>query len=334
MRRVMMLLLILLHVSLGFVFGQNSKIDNLVKEGIVFHDNGEYSKAIDKYMVALAIDPKSSTVNYEISYSYLASGDYKSAIKYSKKVIEIDDGNVLGGYMTYGSALDLLGKTKRSIKVYEEAMEDFDNYLLYYNHAISCLNVGEVDKAYDSAIKAITNNSSHPSSHLILSKIMEMKGSRVKAMLPLYYFLLVEPASERATTVYQTLKNYAVAGIEHGADKNINVTVPMDSNSDFEAAELMISLSRVSSQIDNENKTELQLFADQNDSIFKVLGELKKDNSGFWWDFYVSTFYNLAEADLTETFSYYISISQGEEPIEWLTKHSSELDRFDKWLSE
>ncbi len=193
-RRLLILFSIQLLTCLSF--GQNSEIESLVQEGIALHDQGEYEKAVEMYKMALSIDPNSSLVNYEISFSYFSAKDYKNAEKYSKKVIEINNGNLLGAYITYGSALDMQGKINKSIKVYEKAMKDFDNYLLYYNHAISCFNSGKINKAYESALKAINNNSSYASSHLILSKIMEKQGVRIKAMLPIYFFLLIEPNSQ------------------------------------------------------------------------------------------------------------------------------------------
>ena len=36
-----------------------TSIEDLVKEGIQYHDNGEYDKAIEIYKKALKIDPKS-----------------------------------------------------------------------------------------------------------------------------------------------------------------------------------------------------------------------------------------------------------------------------------
>ncbi len=333
MKRLLFLFSILLVTC--WSFGQNSEIKSLVQEGIKFHDNGEYEKAVEKYKEALSIDPNSSLVNYEISFSYLAEKDYKNAEKYSKKVIDLNDGNLLSGYITYGSALDMQGKTNKSIKVYEKAMKDFDNYLLYYNHAISCFNNGETSKAYESALKAINNNSSHASSHLILSKIMEKQGVRIKAMLPLYFFLLIEPNTQRASIEYHTLRNYIDHGVTKTSDKNIDVVVPMNEDTDFGAAEMMISLSKASNNLEeNEGKTELQLFAENNDGIFKILGELKKENTGFWWDFYVPFFYDLANANLTETYSYYISQSQGEEVTTWFDEHSDDFDRFKVWMNK
>jgi tetratricopeptide (TPR) repeat protein len=332
MKNLIVLIFILLYA--GLCFGQNEDIKKLYQEGITLHDNGKYEEAIEKYKKALKIDPSSSTINYEISFSYLMAKDYKNAEKYSKKVIELDNGNLLEAYITYGSALDMLGETNKSIQVYEEAMKSFDNYLLYFNHAISCFNIGETEKAYNSVLKAINKNSSHASSHLLLSKIMKKQGVRIKAMLPLYFFLLIEPTSQRATIEYQTLINYIDQGISKTSDKNITVAIPNHDDSTFGAAEIMISLSKASNVFDeNEKKTKLQLFANNNDSIFKMLGELKKDNSGFWWDFYVTFFYNLASENLTEPYSYYISQSQGEEATKWLNDHAEDFEKFIEWMN-
>jgi len=333
MKRTLSLLSIILIAFM--TFAQNSDIESLVQEGMKLHDNGEFEKAIEKYKQALSIDPNSSLVNYEISFSYLQANDYKNAETYSKKVIDLNGENLLAAYITYGSALDMQGKTKKSINAYEEAMKEFDNYLLYYNHAISCFNAGEISKAYDSALKAINKNSSHASSHLILSKIMEKQGVRVKAMLPLYFFLLIEPNSQRAAIEYETLRNYIDHGVTQSSDQNINVVVPMNNDPDFGAAEMMISLSKATNSLEeNKGKTDLQLFAENNDGIFKILGELKKENSGFWWDFYVPFFHEMAEENLTETYSYYISQSQGAEVTKWFDEHNEDFEKFKTWMSK
>ncbi len=319
----------------NFIFGQNKEIENLVGKGIEFHDKGDYKKAIEIYKKALNLDCNSSLANYEIAFSYLSDKDYKNAELYSKKMIDSKKDNLLGAYITYGNALDMQGQSKKAIKSYEKAMKDFDHYLLYYNHAITCLNSGNIDKAYESALKAITNNSSHASSHLVLSKIMEKKGSRVKAMLPLYFFLLLEPNSNRAIIEYKTLRNYINHGISKTSEKNIDVVVPMGNDSDFSAAEMMISLSKASNNLDeNKGKSDLELFSENNEKLFKILGELKKDNSGFWWDFYVTFFYEMANEDLVKPFSYYVSLSKGEEVNKWIKENDVKIEKFSSWVNK
>ncbi|MBL7473251.1 hypothetical protein [Robertkochia sediminum] len=102
-----------------------------------------------------------------------------------------------------------------------------------YNHAMACFNSGLLDKAYDSALNAFTNNPSHSSSHLILSKIMDAKNLRIKAKLPLYYFLLLEPHTERAGLEYATLRGYLDQGVSKTTPTKINISIPVASDSDF-----------------------------------------------------------------------------------------------------
>lgn len=330
-------ILLFLYISIisYAVLGQDSEVDSLVSIGVVFHDQGEYDNAIETYLEALEIDPNSSLANYEIAYSYLENGNYENAEKYCKIVLDLDNGNQLPAYVCYGNALDMQGKTNKAIKIYESAIKKYDHYLLYYNHALTCFNNGKTEKAYESAINAINNNPSHASSHLILSKIMESEGIRIKAMLPLYFFLLIEPDSERSEIEYQRLRNYIDQGVDKTSPNNINVTVPMNNDPDFGAAEMMISLSKASDSIEeNQGKSELELFAENNDNLFTILGELKKDNSGFWWDFYVPFFYDLAKENLTDIYSYYISQSLGDEAINWIDENSEEFERFRVWLEQ
>lgn len=332
----LLIILALLSISL-IVNGQDNQFNSLIQQGIELHDNGEYEKAIEKYNEALEIQPNSSLANYEISYSYLALQDYKNAEKYSKLVIDSKNGNELHSYIVYGTALDLLGKTKKSIKAYEKALEEYDHYLLHYNHAISCFNSGEIEKAYKSALNAIMNNASHASSHLLLSNIMEQQGSRIKTVLPLYFFLLIEPNSSRSNSVYQMLTSKLDYGVEKTSEKNINVSIPFNESedSDFGVVEMMISLSKASNYTeDNVGKTEMELFAENNKSIFSVLGELKKDNKGFWWEFYVPFFYDIVQNNHSKAYSYYISQSSGKQEVyDWVESNGEELDNFLNWIN-
>ncbi len=317
-----------------YAFGQEEEIKKIIIKGIELHDQGNFSEAIAMYEKVLEIDQNSSLAHYEMALSYLSAKDYAKAEKHSKKVIELDKGNTLEAYVALGNAQDLLGKPDKALKSYEKGMKKFDHYLLYYNHAIACLNKGKIDKAYDSAIKAINNNSGHASSHLILSKIMDQKNSRIQAMLPLYFFLMIEPNSNRAGTEYDVLRGYLNRGVSKESENQINVLLSIDDESEFSAAEMMISLVKSSENLEeNKGKTDLELFAQQNDKIFKILGELKKDNQGFWWDFYVTFFYDLAKSSHTKPYSYFISLSKGEEASDWLVAHEAELKGLSDWVN-
>lgn len=320
----------------GFIAtAQEQTFDSLIQQGIQLHDSGDYQAAIDLYKKALELQPDSDLAHVEIGYSYYAAGDYKNSEAHSKKAVELDGENAGLAYINYGNALDAQGKTKKAIRVYEKGLKEHESYLLYFNHGISCLNAGKVDKAYDSAVQAINLNPMHGSSHLLLSDVMAKKNSRIQAMLPLYLFLLMENTGNRAEARYADLRKYLDRGVSVTADNKIDIDIPVSGNSDFDAVEMMVSLLKSSENLEqNKNKSQLQLFAENNDRIFKILGELRKEQTGIFWELYVPLLSGIAEAGHSEAFSYFIALPEGGEAMAWLEQNNEKLNSFSAWLSQ
>lgn len=335
---------LLITLTLGLfltlnLFGQDEKIKELVSQGTELHDQGKYDEAIAKYKAALDIDKNSTVANYELSYTYMVTEQYDKAIKFSKEVIDQNKDNQYGAYIVLGSSLDMLGKPDEAIKTYNEGLLKFPNSnLLNYNLALTLYNQKEFDKAEKAIIDAILAKPTHGSSHLVLSAIMQSKGERVKALLPLYYFLMLEPNSRRSRSNYINLKNLLKQGVEKENDKKVNVTVPFSASKDsvFGAAEMMVSMLEASKFEDgNKNKPEMDLFIETNRGFFSILGELKKDNKGIWWDLYVSKFYDLVQTKNQEAFSYYISQSENSDIINnWIANNSDKIAKFKEWMDK
>lgn len=331
--------LIITTFSLIALNSISQDVNSIINEGVILHDQGNYDDAIKKYKEALHINKEDMRAIYELSYTYLQIEDYKNAKKYSQKLLESNSDYAQHGYIVFGAALDMLGKTKKSIKVYKEAIHKYpNNYLLYYNLALSCLNLSNLDEAEEYAIEAIQLNKNHSSSHLVLANIMYKKQCRIKSTLALYYFLLLEPDSPRSLHAYNFLLNQLDSGVEKKEDKSFNLNVPAsaDSDKDFAAAEMMVSMLGLSNNLEkNKNKNDLEILADNNNSLFIILGELKKDNEGFWWDFYVDFFYAMAKSGSSDTFTYYISQSRNSEPLQvWLREETERINQFIKWFKE
>ena len=105
----------LLLLGLSLVSFAQSSIEDIVREGIGYHDAGDFDKAIETYKKALKIDPKSTLVNYEIALSYLRKKDYKNTVKYATKVLKRKEDHMTSAYVAKGTALDMMGKTQESI---------------------------------------------------------------------------------------------------------------------------------------------------------------------------------------------------------------------------
>jgi len=98
----------------------------------------------------------------------------------------------------------------------------------------------------------------------------------------------------------------------------------------------MISLTAASKYLEeNKGKSEFELFSESNKSLFTILGELKGKNNGFWWDFYVTIFYDLVNSNNVEAFSYYISQSEKSDLInKWITDNSAKIQSLTNWIEK
>lgn len=61
---------------------------------------------------------------------------------------------------------------------------------------------------------------------------------------------------------------------------------------------------------------------------------IEGENEGFWWELYVPIFYDFAQSNLVEPFSYYISVSQGDKATNRLAKNEDKFNRFTNWFEK
>ncbi len=320
------------------IFGQDPKVQEFVAQGVDLHDQGKYSEAIDKYKAALAIDSKSDVANYEIAYSYFSNKEYNNAIKHGNIVIKSKSVFQEEAYMVLGNSYDLLGDHKKAVKSYEKGLSQFPkSNLLNFNLALTYFNSKDFEKAEKYAIVAVKSKLTHPSSHLLLSMVMQERGRRVQSVLAAYYFLMIEPNSNRSLIYYNNLLGKLNHGVERKDATNISISLsPLDASNEFSTAEMMISmLAAVKYTEENAGKNEIELFIETNKSVFSTLSALKKDKKGFWWDFYVDKFQDLDETGNLEAFTYYISQSKNDELINsWLSANPEKLKQLEKWMNK
>lgn len=310
--------------------------DRYLEEGIKLFDNGDYKGAIERYQKALEIDKTSPAVNYEMSSTYFNLKEYDKAIEYSEKVISKNKLYVDQAYIIKGSAEDMMGKPKDAMKTYKKGIKDYpENHLLLFNLGYTAYKIKEYKEAQNALQKATTIKPSHASSHLLMAYVMDEQGSRVRAILALYNFLLLEPEGNRAEAAYKMLAGLQKKGVSKEGSNTINISLPADSKEpdEFRAAELMVSMLEASKNLEkNDGKTEEELFASNTKSFFDMLGELKKNEKGFWWNYYVDFFYAMSKAGHTEAFSYYISQITEKAPVtKWLDANKSKITAFADW---
>lgn len=334
-----MKLLIAITLSLFLPFmlsAQDKKTAEIIFEGNYLFSHGNYDRAIEKYRNALSIDENSSLANFELANTFLATKNYGDAIKFSRKVIEMNSGCGEVAWIVLGRALDGKGQTKQAIKAFEQGLGSYTrSYLLNYYLAEAEYRTGDSKNAERSAIRAIMLNPGFAGSHLVLANIMNARKERLKAMLPLDYFLMLEPNSERSLPAYNLLKSMMDEGMEKkaGNDVSISITSPTARDTIWTKGEMMISLLMATRYLDKEHpKTDLQFFADMNRNLFSILGDIKKNNKGIWWDLYVTKFNDLVATNNWEAFTYYISQSSNSEEVKkWMAENPEKMKAFNNW---
>jgi tetratricopeptide (TPR) repeat protein len=192
--------LISLFLCLAISFSYAQDAATLIEEGIKFHDNGEYDKAISRYLKAIEVAPQNAIAYYEASFSYHLKKDYDNALKMADKAMLIGSGGTkLMATIAKGSILDDMGKAKEAIRVYEDALKVYPNeYLLLFNYGVTLASVKQYPDAENAYTSALRNKFNHPGSHLHLAKLKTITNEKAAASLAYYFFLLLENSTARA----------------------------------------------------------------------------------------------------------------------------------------
>ena len=333
------ILLLSIFLSIGlFAQTKDEKVLELVKVGAQLHDSKDYNKAIQKYKQALSIDKKSPLANYELAMTYSEKGDFSLALKYANKVIRQKKEYVIPAYMVKGNVLDEQGRTRKSIKLFNKAIKETEgHYLLNYNLGINYFKEGNLDAASDQMIKAIKRNPTHSSSHLYLALAQKRKEELVKSLLPIYYFLLLEPKSKRAENAYVLLQSNLSGNVSRDAFDETQVNIVVDDSKDnpYSSVELMINLM-AAARFSDENKdmSNEQYFLATTKGVFEQLGALEVEARDIWSDFYIPFFKEVKESKHFESFTQYIMQGTSDLATEWIAFHPDEIEEFFFWLNE
>lgn len=321
-------LLILFTCLVNAALAQRTTAADIIAEGIKLHDKGDYEGAILQYKKALLLNVKETHAIYEMASSYFALKDYKKAIEYSNMAIASGSDYANQAYIIKGSAQDLSGKPLDAVKTYREGIGKYPkDHLLHYNLALTSFNLKKYNTTDEALMKALQLNPAHASSHLLLGYSMSLQGKRVKTILALGNFLLLEPSGTRSLAALELLEQKFKP--ETGKSQSVS-----DSD-DFNTAELILPLLESSNKAEaNKDKSANELFAGNMKSLFTILGELKEANKGFWWDYYVDFFYTMVTKDHTEAFSYYILQSKKDNLVyTWLEENKEKFNSFSNWYT-
>ena len=342
------ILILMFAIMYNISYGQN-KVDaeKLVNEGIAYHDKGDYDGAIFRYDKALILDKDNFLALSEKAYSLLMSKKNEEAIKCCEKAIEThpEEEGLRMVYVTYGNALDGLNKTDKSIEGYDEGIKDFpDFYLLHFNKGITLWSVKKYDDALLCFQMSAKLNPKHAGSHNAIARISKIKDIRIPALLAYCRFFSLEPESDRAKQNLEIVKSIMKANVEKTGNKSINININSNmlgevsangkqKENNFSVTDMILSMeTAMDFDEKNNNKTEVEQFIRKFNTICSSLKESKKENHGFFWDYYAPYFIEMKDKKLVEAFSYVAFASSATPDVsKWLESNKEEVEKFLEW---
>ena len=201
--------------------------------------------------------------------------------------------------------------------------------------------MGKTDEGQETFEEGIRIDSTHPTSHMVLNQIYEIKGQVTPAILAGSRFLILEPDSERSGTVLSSLQNLWGLGVEKEADDKINIFLDPESLDDPEgigALDMMLKFQRAGRHMKLfEGKSEMELVVGDYESILQMIVELEEEKrgNGFFWEYYAKYFGELHKAGHTKAFVYHIFQGADMEGVStWLRDHYKEHEAFLRWNEE
>lgn len=338
---------LLFFLFVSGAYAQNpADAKKLVNEGVVLHDKGDYSGAIDKYSKALEVDKDNLLALTEKAMSLNTAGKYDEAINVSKHAISVHpNGELENVYVSYANSLDHLKRTDEALKIYDEGIEKFPNYYqLYFNKGICYANSNKPDEAILCFQKSILISPKHAGS-LNAIGILEMSDHRIPSILAFSRFLIVEPQTSRSKKNLERLKSLFQQGVTQTGEKAINITISSNmlsdstgikKENDFSQTDLILSMaSGLDFDKKNSKKTEVENFIRKFEVICASLEETKKDNFGFYWQNFAPYFIEMKNKKFIEAFAYIAFVdSASEDVVKWHKKNQGELDKFYNWSKD
>ena len=314
--------------------------NRLINEGIVLHDRGDFDGAIAKYEEVLKENPDNDWALYEMGYSYQMKKDYRKSLECGYKGVQYKSQRLSRFYVLIGNDLDELGEGKKAVDVYERGIKlKPDDFLLYYNLAITQSRLKNVEETRKNLKKALYLNPNHASSHAALAQFFMAMRYKIPALFAAMRFLVIEPESPRTERVYKIFSDTLSGGATAGKNPNeINIFVDMGGKKDegdFGSLDLILGIVGAAKMSEeNKNKSEIERLVDRLDSFFAIVseGDPKGDKSKFTFRYYIPYFIELKNKKYVEPFVYYISQSTNLKGVpEWLAANQSRVNEFLTW---
>jgi tetratricopeptide (TPR) repeat protein len=331
-------------VASATLFAAQNTVDELVGQGVQFHEQGQYDEAIAKYKQAEKKAPKSALVKYEMAFSYHAKHEFDKALHYARAATKLDtkgiDENL---YSLIGTIYDEKGMPDSALAIYREGFKKTPNSSnIPYNATITYMRKNNADSAYAWIKRSINNTRVHEGSYyyagFLASQLGKWPAFYAYTMYSTFITKKDEIIRDNLSRLYGKTKFLVIK-----KDKSVDLNTPniKQTGSDSTVNKEFLLAIQTTLLTDTLGKRKLHdkdsTSAQQTEFLIHILGKIIKliaftDEI----DEPIQRFYQgLIRERLVDTFIYSIC-----EPIDrptfaqWLIKNRSEQARLYQWFNK
>lgn len=315
---------------------QNNTND-LIKQGVDLHNQGNYTEAINKFTEALKTDPDNDYANYEISLSLYYIKRPDDAIPHLEKAVKSQKKDLaVASYSLLASIYDEKKQSAKAVDIYKEAIKINPDYpQIFYNLGIVYSRMQQYPDAENAAIEAIKHNPKNASSLRLYALVCFHENKRANALMGLCSFILAEPTGARAAEAYGNIQHILQGGVLK--DANGKTTLQVSGNDDKEAGTYNLSINMATISAQSKGLAGLAMLEYQLKTTFGMVGELsaKKTDKSFFDKFFADYFYKLSQSNYMPAFTHTIALTDPKaDNANWGKQNMDQINGLGQWLKD
>ena len=321
------------HLS---ALAQNNTND-LIKQGVDLHNQGNYTEAINKFTEALKTDPENGYANYEISLSLYYIKRPDDAMPHLEKAVKSTNKELaVASYSLLASIYDEKNQSAKAVDIYKEAIKINPDYpQIFYNLGIVYSRMQQYPEAENAAIEAIKHNPKNASSLRLYALVCFHENKRANALMGLCSFILVEPTGARAGEAYGNIQHILQGGVLK--DANGKTTIQVSPNDEKETGTYNMSINMATISAQSKGLAGLAMLEYQLKTTFGIVGELsaKKTDKSFFDKFFADYFYKLSQSNYMPAFTHTIALTDPKaDSANWSKQNTDQINGLAQWLKD
>ncbi|MGV8827099.1 MAG: tetratricopeptide repeat protein [Breznakibacter sp.] len=325
-------LLLVSFLLLGtLIQSQNTLVDSLIDQAVAWREKGNAELALRELDPLVVAKDASERALYELALTHMQLEHYTLAIGPAKRVLSLKGAHRVDAALVLGQCYVARGEYKRAQRLFKSLSDvALVDERIPYQCAVLYLKMGQHDAAEAEVQKAILLNRTFVDAHLLLSNIMLEKGERIKAMLPLYYYLLLDNDGENGALAGKQLiqlwkfsSGRVLGMLNRGSSKDLY----------HQAGQYINTISTDDSISTLQGSAAISLLSQHTTRLFGFFKEHSGDNFDFYQLVYIDFFTELHTKGYVEPMVYFISNAQWHpQVLEWIAGNGQKFNEFRVWM--